>query len=261
MQTEQFQLHADIEQKHWWFVGRRRIMCRLIAEVLPPSPDATIVDIGCGTGANLAALADRYHCVGIDTSAKAVELAAERFPDVQFVAGYAPDDLGELAAQARLFMLMDVLEHVADDFTMLSKLVSVAVPGSYLLLTVPADQSLWSEHDESFGHFRRYDRERFEQLWADLPVSTLLVSYFNTRLLPVIRMIRSWNQRRGRTNGRAGTDFWLPPRPINCSLKNVFAGESRRLAGLLHDPKRGAYTSGASLVALLRREEGSVAIR
>ena len=30
MQTEQFQLHAEIEQRHWWFVGRRHIMRRLI---------------------------------------------------------------------------------------------------------------------------------------------------------------------------------------------------------------------------------------
>ena len=36
MQTEQFQLHAEIEERHWWFVARRRIMGRLIAEVLPP---------------------------------------------------------------------------------------------------------------------------------------------------------------------------------------------------------------------------------
>ena len=91
MQSAQFQLHADIEQRHWWFVGRRRIMARLIAEVLPPSPEALVIDVGCGTGANIAALADHYNCVGIDTSAEATELAQSRFPQVRFLTGKAPD--------------------------------------------------------------------------------------------------------------------------------------------------------------------------
>lgn len=260
MQHDQFQLHADIEDRHWWFVGRRRILCRLVGEVLTPSPQAVIVDVGCGTGGNIAALADRYTCVGIDTSNEAIELARQRFPKVRFIAGRAPTDLGELAAQARLFLLTDVLEHVRDDYAMLSELLAAASPGCYFLLTVPADPSLWSEHDESFGHYRRYDRGRLEGIWAGLPVTTLLVSYFNSRLLPVVRLVRAWNRRRGQAAGQAGTDFWLPSRPANWLLTNIFAGEARRMARQLRGRNRG-YRAGASLVALLRREAGPIAIR
>lgn len=260
MHSEQFQLHADIEQRHWWFVGRRQILCRLVAEVLPPSSRATVVDVGCGTGANIAALADRYRCVGIDTSAEAVELAQERFPRVEFVTGRAPGDLGERAGQARLFLLTDVLEHVSDDYAMLSELLAAASPGCYFLVTVPADESLWSEHDESFGHYRRYDRARLEGVWVDLPVTTLMVSYFNTRLLPVVRMVRAWNRRRGHAAGRVGTDFWLPNPLANRLLTDTFSGESKRLLGALRGQKSG-YQSGASLVALLRREAGPITIR
>lgn len=260
MHHEQFQLHADIEQRHWWFVGRRRILRRLVAEVLPASPESLVVDVGCGTGANVAALADDYPCVGIDTSAEAVQLAQRRFPDVRFMAGRAPADLGRLAAEARLFLLTDVLEHVADDYAMLSELLAAASPGCYFLLTVPADPSLWSEHDESFGHYRRYDRARFEGVWAGLPVTALLVSYFNTRLLPVIQCVRAWNRRRGHAAGQAGTDFWLPSRPANGLLTTLFAGEGNRLVGVLRRQKP-AMTRGASLVALLRREAGPIAVR
>ena len=69
MQSPQFLLHADIEQRHWWFVARRRIMRRLVNRVVRPGPDVTVVDVGCGTGANIASLTDAYRCVGIDTSA------------------------------------------------------------------------------------------------------------------------------------------------------------------------------------------------
>jgi hypothetical protein len=153
-----------------------------------------------------------------------------------------------------LFLLTDVLEHIEDDRAMFSELVAAARPGCYFLLTVPADPALWSEHDESFGHFRRYDRARLEDVWAGLPVSTLLVSYFNARLLPVIRLVRTWNRRRGRAAGQAGTDFWLPNRPANCLLTATLAGEAARLVATLHGRNR-SYRAGASLVALLRREE------
>jgi SAM-dependent methyltransferase len=260
MHSAQFQLHADIEQQHWWFVGRRRILCRLAEEVLPPSPETIVVDVGCGTGANVAALADRYRCVGIDTSAEAIELARPRFPQVRFITGSAPHDLGDLAGQARLLVLSDVLEHIQDDYAMFSELLAATSPGCHVLLTVPADESLWSEHDESFGHYRRYDRARLEGVWAGLPATTLLVSYFNSRLLPIVRLIRAWNRRRGHASGRAGTDFWLPSRPANQMLTTIFAGESNRLTAALHGRKRG-YRAGASLVALLRREPGQISIR
>jgi SAM-dependent methyltransferase len=260
MHSPQFQLHADIEQRHWWFVGRRRILCRLVEEVLAPSSSATIIDVGCGTGGNIAALADRYRCVGIDTSAEAIDLAHHRFQQVQFIAGQAPKDIGPLATEAKLFLLTDVLEHIEDDYAMFSELLAAASPGCYFLLTVPADESLWSEHDESFGHYRRYDPARLEGVWAGLPVTTLLVSHFNSRLLPVIRLVRAWNRRRGQAAGRSGTDFWLPNPLSNRLLTAAMAGESARLVAALHGRGRG-YSAGASLVALLRREEGEIAIR
>jgi len=261
MQSEQFLLHADIEERHWWFVGRRRIMRRLVTRVVPPARDVTVVDVGCGTGANIASLADAYDCVGIDASAEAIALARRRFPGVRFLVGTAPGDLGDLAGRARLFLLMDVLEHVEDDFAMLSELLAAASPGALVLVTVPADEALWSEHDESFGHWRRYDRRRLERLWAELPVTPLLVSYYNSRLYPLIRLIRARSRRRGRAAGRSGTDFWMPSRPVNRLLAATLAGEGRSLVRRLADGRAGAVGVAASLVALLRRDAGVIAVR
>jgi hypothetical protein len=123
-------------------------------------------------------------------------------------------------------------------------------------LTVPADPSLWSEHDESFGHHRRYERSRLEQTWAGLPARPRLVSYFNARLLPLIRWIRARNRRRGHAAGQVGTDFWLPIAPVNRTLELLFAGESRRLLAVLEGRRLSGYSAGASLIAVLRRERG-----
>src|SRR5271154_127582 len=54
MLAAQFELHAQIEERHWWFVARRRILADLIANLAPPDPAATVLDVGCGAGANLA---------------------------------------------------------------------------------------------------------------------------------------------------------------------------------------------------------------
>lgn len=258
MQSEQFQLHADIEERHWWFVARRQILTRLIEAVLPASRNATIVDVGCGTGANLAGLANRYDCVGIDSSSHAIRLARIRFPKIRFVHGLAPRDLDGVMDRARVILLTDVLEHVDDDFAMLSELLAAARPGTYFLLTVPADLTLWSEHDRSFGHYRRYDLERFELLWRGLPVKQLCASYYNSRLYPAVKLVRRWNRRRGRSSGLAGTDFAMPGRMTNALLARLFSGESRRLVRLARGECRTPYRRGVSLIALLQREVGQI---
>ena len=177
MQTAQFQLHAEIEERHWWFVARRRIMRQIVREVLPPvarRPAVTVLDVGCGTGGNIAALAEDYRCVGIDTSAEAVALATQRFPRVEFVCGQAPKDVASLMPDVRMVLLMDVLEHVPDDVGLLGSLARAAVPGTYFLITVPADPRLWSGHDVAFGHYRRYEPQGLRGVWSNLPLASVL---------------------------------------------------------------------------------------
>jgi len=270
MQAQQFQLHANIEEKHWWFVARRRLMQAVLEQLVPPAragrslDQATVIDVGCGTGANIAALADRYHAVGIDASPEAIRFAVERYPNVDFRAGFAPDDLSDCLPQARAVMMMDVLEHVSDDFQLLSSVMAAAAPGTFFLLTVPADLALWSPHDESFGHYRRYDANRFRQLWKDLPVTERMLTPFNTRLYPLIRFIRSWNRRRTRSTGEVGTDFNVPRPWTNAALRWIFAGERRRLLRSLNRDKRQGNLSslgGVSLMAVLERREGPLEVQ
>jgi hypothetical protein len=163
-----------------------------------------------------------------------------------------------LIDRAQLVVLSDVLEHVADDFQLLSELLAAAAPGTFFLLTVPADLALWSQHDRAFGHYRRYDRQRLVQLWSGLPVSAPLVSYYNARLYPLVRMVRSWNQWRGGTRGVAGTDFQLPPEWINNLLIRAFRGEQHRLVRLATGQSNRPYGHGVSLMALLERLPGTI---
>ncbi len=158
MKTEQFHVHVEMEEEHWWFLGRRAIMLELVRRLLTPSKESVVVDIGCGTGGNIVSLLPYYACVGIDPSKEAIRFAQEQIPGVQFHCAPIPRGLEELLGQARLLLLMDVLEHTPDDFEFFSKLLAFVRPGTHILITVPALKSLWSEHDVSFGHYRRYER-------------------------------------------------------------------------------------------------------
>jgi SAM-dependent methyltransferase len=257
MRKDLFTLHAELEERHWWFLARRRILASLAEAVVAPDQSRLVIDVGCGTGANLASLASRYACIGVDASPEAIALARERFPETRFVLGTAPNDLGEEVARADLVLMMDVLEHLDDDRGTLSRLIAALSPGANLLITVPADPTLWSEHDVSFGHRRRYTLEGLEALWQGLPVSVRLRSHFNARLYPAAKAMRSLAARRGRAAGRYGTDFSMPPPPLNAALTRIFAGEAGRLCAAL-DATDGTrplpYRRGLSATAILHRE-------
>lgn len=274
MKKAQFDVHAELEERHWWFTGRRKICTALVRRLLPPGPTQgahgdsraastgtghcvprkVVLDAGCGTGGNIAALSGDYSCMGMDPAPEAIALARKRFPLVRFEQGRVPEDLVPLAPSVDLFLFMDVLEHVPDDTALLEPVVAAARPGSHFLITVPADMKLWSSHDVSFGHFRRYDRLLLEKAWSGLPVTPVMVSYYNHRLYPLALFARSLSRLRGKTWGEAGTDFTLPAPPVNRLLESIFSGETDRLMDLMEKRRTAGYSSGVSLIAILRRE-------
>jgi SAM-dependent methyltransferase len=199
-----------------------------------------------------------FRCLGIDSSAEAIELARWRFPAVEFVCGVAPSDIEEQAAQADLWLLMDVLEHVDDDAAMLQSLVAYAKPGAYFFITVPANPALWSPHDNAAGHLRRYTARTLRELWSTLPIEERLISGYNARLYWPVKAVRTITALLGRSHGAAeaqGLDLRLPPTPFNGILTALFTNEAMRLTDAL-ESRRPGYAHGVSLLAVLQRTEG-----
>ena len=246
--------YARFEDEHWWYIGRRQVVGAIAERLVPPGEGRLAVDIGCGPGANIAALSDRYRCFGVDTAPAAIEFAEERFPQVRFACGVAPDVLGAAAGEADLIVIMDVFEHVAQDRAMLTAIVDAAKPGAHFIITVPAEPSLWSPHDDAVGHLRRYTKTTLAALWRGLPLEPLVVSAYNARLYPLVKTVRTVGRRRGRAHGDGaaeGTDLRLPPAPVNRALAALFGGESKRLIAAL-EGRRTPYSRGVSLIAALR---------
>jgi SAM-dependent methyltransferase len=262
MDRSHFEIVADVDQRHWWFLARRKILRDVLACVLPPDRSATVIDVGCGTGANIAALAKDYRCIGVDTSPDAIDFARQRFPDVDFICGYAPGDLGAAAGEAKAMLLMDVLEHVEDDRAVLEPLARALQPGAIMLVTVPADMRLWSSHDVGLLHFRRYDEAMLRTLFRGLPLQTVAMSHFCSRLYPLARMNRSIDRIKSRLIRPA--DAWamrVPAAPLNRLLERTFEGESQRMVDFVQGRRPTGYARGVSLLAVLRRTDEAAAHR
>ena len=155
MDTAAYAVEAEVEETHWWFLGRRRLLGREIAG-LGLSKDAAILDVGTSTGSNLRMLTQLgyRHVVGLDLSDEAIRFCAEkglgavRHGDICDI----PFDDGSLD----LVFATDIIEHVEDDSLALHEIARVLVPGGSALITVPAFQSLWGLQDDVSRSFRRY---------------------------------------------------------------------------------------------------------
>ena len=254
MQLPQFAAHADMEERHWWFLGRRQILVTLLHELLPPSKSTHLIDVGCGTGGLTKYFSHEYSIVGIDPAKEAIDFAKKKFPECTFIHGHAPNDVQEQVHNANGVLLVEVLEHVEDDMRFVHELIAAMKPGAYLFIMAPADMSLWSPHDTAFEHYRRYDSlEEFRALWSGTPVSELLVSYCNTRLRPVVKLMRKLSAMRGKAWGKGGTDIDVPPQPVNTLLKKIFGGEARSLVNILRGKGNTKRRKGVSVIAVLRK--------
>ena len=226
---------AQIDQDHWWFVGRRRIVTALIEKFRPTKAPLRILEVGAGTGSNIAMLQTFGTVAAIEPDDTARDFATKR-TGVPIRGGYLPDVPLE-DGHYDLIVLLDVLEHIPGDREALAALRPKLAPGGRLLLTVPAIPGLWSGHDEAHHHHRRYTAATLEEVVRAGGFRTIHRSAFNSLLLPAIVAIRFLNKLRGR---EGGDEDALPPKPVNRLLGALFGAER-------HAAVRGLLPVGVSL--------------
>jgi SAM-dependent methyltransferase len=156
MELHTYSIMRQVEGTHWWFVGRRRIIERFLAEICRKlsTKRPRILDVGCGTGANLEMLAGFGDAEGVDVSPEALEFCRER--------GLNNVRLGEaerLPFADKTFDIvtaLDVVEHLDDDSLGLAEMYRILKPGGRALMFVPAFMFLWGVQDDVSNHRRRY---------------------------------------------------------------------------------------------------------
>ena len=244
MEQQVYSQMAAIQDDHWWFVARRRIVAAVLRRYVRLPAGARLLEAGCGMGGNLAMLAGFGDVVAFEPDAEARRIVG-RESGIQILDGRLPDNVPFDAEVFDLVAALDVLEHVEDDLASLVTLQDKLRPGGWLLITVPAFSFLWSVHDRMHHHKRRYRKAELVRLASAAGLVPVKATYFNTLLFPVIALVRlvKGMLRIEKADGEA-----MPAHLINRLLTAVFASE-RHLLGRVWLP------AGVSILMIARRAE------
>jgi SAM-dependent methyltransferase len=216
---------AEMDQRHWWYVARRKVLAALIKRRARPPAAGRLLEIGCGTGHNLDMLSQFGSVDALEVDDTARALAENRLGKPVFSAPL-PELEGIPQREYHLVAAFDVVEHIPDDEAAIQSIARLLRPGGKLVLTVPAHQWMWSAHDVVNHHYRRYSRAGLKRLIDGSPLKLETIGYYNSLLFPAALAERLASKLRGKDDA----DLSLPPAPLNQALERVFAAE-RALIG------------------------------
>lgn len=188
MQQHTYAIMDEVEGSHWWFVGRRAILesfLRQIHSALSPQHSAfRILDVGCGTGANLEMLSQFGAAEGVDVSDDALEFCRRKGLNAKKgLAETLPfgDETFEITTA------LDVVEHLDDDIAGLKEMFRVTKRGGYSLIFVPAFMWLWGVQDDISNHRIRYTKKQIVRRLETAGYSIERATYANwTFFAPIL---------------------------------------------------------------------------
>ncbi len=175
-------------EHHYWNGARNPLIAQLLRRHGLAS--TALLEVGCGKGIVLQYLHDAgFNCRGVELADVRPRAAIEHLVTTGTAAERLPQ--GERDSYEAL-LLLDVVEHIEDPASFLMTLVARFPNVRKVVITVPARAELWSDYDEYFGHFRRYNLEMIRALARD--AGRLRVDearYFFRCLYPPARLV-SW---------------------------------------------------------------------
>jgi SAM-dependent methyltransferase len=242
---------SQVEEYHWWYRSLRDVINACLHSprfALPPAP--RILDAGCGTGANLKALAalEPAYLGGFDPSQEGLEAARAKAPEAELcLSDICQPELHQ--GDLDLVVSTDVIYIPGAEaaFAGLQQIVNALRPGGLFLLNLPAYDWLFSEHDVAIHTRERYTARSVTALLDALGLQIELLSYRVCLLFPAVVATRLPSLFRARRQDLAAKSD-LHGRPAgNELLYRIMAAETRLIARGVRLP------FGSSVFAIARR--------
>ncbi len=184
MNPNEYATMYRVEEAHWWY----RSLRGMLTEFKKSFPeDARMLDIGCGTGANMQAFDIAY---GIDFSHDAIQFCRDRGLTKTAAASATALPFSNESFDAAISC--DVICHhsIQDKSQMLKESARVLRPGALLLINLPAYMWLMSSHDDHVGTDRRFHSSEMPDLLNEAGLEAIRMTYWNTVLFPVAAAVR-----------------------------------------------------------------------
>lgn len=245
MHDDEYAKMFSVEDTHWWFAGKRRLVSVLLKK-LPLQSERKTLDAGCGTGGMLPLL-DQYtssgELFGVDVSRSAIDYSARRR-----LAQLTRASLLHLPfrdSSLDLVTAFDVLYHrrVEDDRIALREIARVLKPRGYVVITDSALEFLRSGHDERFHGVRRYTTQEMKDKIEDAGFTVKKISYTNFLIFP---MVAVWRLARRQVSAEKASDVHAAPKWLNRLMSGVYCIEAAML-------RRVNLPIGSSIIVLAER--------
>src|SRR5438876_48687 len=128
MNPDEYTKLADLEDKHWFYVGKRQIVRHWLFRTSSVSSDHLLVDCGAGTGTFAQEMSQYCRVLAIDDHAESLVLARSKLGTDRVKEGDCtrlplPD------SSVDVLTALDVIEHVKDDQKALNEFGRVVRPG------------------------------------------------------------------------------------------------------------------------------------
>jgi SAM-dependent methyltransferase len=232
--------YPDGIQYHYWTLARNELVLRMLRKEMT-DPAAKVLDVGCGRGITVEHL--RRHAInaiGADTGTPK-PIVPEVAPYLYLGQGVLTLPIA-LRKQVQTVLLLDVLEHLPAPAEFVAGLLDAFQACGDIVITVPARQELWSNYDEYYRHYRRYDLTTTRELYPTELLEMTDVRYaFRLLYLPALALSVT---KAGRSVSIAA------PSPISRPVHRILAKYFQMESALLPD-----WIVGTSLLMTLRRRE------
>lgn len=245
---------ARIEDRHFWFCARNRIIAAAARNAVRGLPTGyRLLDVGSGTGTVLRQLTQVCRdgqVTGMDLYREAAVVAGQRAGCQVIVADIlTPPNLGDFD----VITMFDVLEHFANDRQVLGAANRMLKDNGVLILTVPAHMSLWSYFDVAAHHCRRYESGTLTRVLVESEFEIEYLTEFMMGLFPLIWLLRRLYggiavTDRERATEKAASELTIVP-VINSVLKCMLAAEAFAIR------RHWRLPLGASLLAVARKKQ------
>lgn len=195
MEPDQYDIMSLAEGQHWWYLGLRdAIGCCLQQPSMRLPPNPVVLDVGCGTGANLRFLntfLQPSYLAGFDLSELALTHARMKCP----TADVYQSDIRQPELHRDAFDLIvstDVLyvTGIDETFQGLRILTNALKPGGFCIWNLPAYNWLTSEHDRMVHTRERYTLSQLRRILCELDLECVRISYRMFALFPLIVAMR-----------------------------------------------------------------------
>ena len=187
-------------EHHWWNIARNAMVADLIrmAERRQASPLSVLLEIGCGRGFVVEYFRDTGRdCYGVELSPVSID---ERLRSCLWTGQDCLTLPHSFRNKVELILLLDVIEHIEDPATFIKQIRDAYPSCRWLIISVPARMELWSDFDEQYGHFRRYDIVRLRNELSKAGAKMIRAQYRFKILYPLLYFLVRWGSGRPSTN-------------------------------------------------------------